>query len=1129
MSLVHNLSSQELIDKIGVMVVALDCQAKITMINSAGCRLLGFPYEELIGKDWISSFILPQDRQTLADLFTRIFAGKGEPTSCNRNIVVVRGGGKRIISWHNTLLSGPDGTIEGILCSGEDITEQVRAEQKIRQSEERYRHFLEHVPEGLFIFDSDGIILDVNQQVCKRLGYTRNELVGMNFSDVGFDGQHLQKHRDQKEWPITYQGTHLEKSGRFFPVEITLDRLKGNGSEMQYIAVARDMGKRLFQDPSLQKNRDLLSIIIDAIPEIICVKDSKSRWLLANKCALDFYGLEYPDYIGKTDKEIAAQSSVYRKSFQAGQQSDFRAWQKREPVRVLQDMCLDGGTKRVFDVFKVPLFYEDGKDKALVVIGRDITEQKAVEERYRQLFDQSSLIYVSTTLSGEIIAVNQTVVKLVGYTQDELAGRNLAEFFTQESRRQFVDHFSRFIKGEQFSGTDYELVKADGSVAIVLAVPVLIRDDTGKPVNMQCVALDVTRERRAEEQMRESEEKYRLLFERAPVGFVHFDNELKVIGCNRYYCRLVGVPRERLLGFALNTLRDKRVVPALRKTLTGKEGRWQGNYRGTLTDKNIFISLRTAPLHDARGNVYGGIAIIVDRSGQRRAEAEKVMLMSAIDQTTETVVITDTEGVIEYVNPAFERVTGFTAEESVGQTPRILKSNRHGEDFYREMWQTLLAGRVWKGRVINKHRDGSLLQEDMTISPVRDQDGVITNYVAVKRNVTREIALERQLHQAQKMEAIGTLAGGIAHDFNNILSAILGYADMVDRQLSRHGLKRRDIGRIITAGKRAADLVKQILTFSRQKEAELQPVQLPGIIREALNLLHSSLPATVQLRQEIDASCGLVAADPVRIHQVVINLCTNSMQAMDGEQGELVVKLYEAGEDSVCPGNDTVLPESGKWVVLEVRDTGCGIAPEMRAKIFDPFFSTRKKEGGTGLGLSVVHGIVQSHGGKIVVTETRGGGTTFRIYLPVVQDVDEIGNEPVPDEQLVCVGGNEHIMIVDDEPLLVDVTQRLLADLGYRVTGFIDSREALEWIRTTSDNPDLVITDMTMPYLTGAELTTQILDIHPSMPIILCSGYSESMDAGKARQIGIARFVIKPVDNKVLAELVRQVLDRDSS
>ena len=1126
MSLVHNLSSQELVDKIGIMVVALDNQGKITMINSAGCHLLGYPQEELIGKDWISNFILPQDRQALADLFIRIFAGKGETTPHRRNIVVVHGGKKRLISWHNTLLTGSDGTIEGILCSGEDITEQVRAEQKIRQSEARYRHFLEHVPEGLFIFDSDGIILDVNQQACKRLGYTRRELLGMNFSDVGFDGQHLQKNRERKEWPITYQGTHLEKSGRFFPVEITLDRLEENGSSVQYIAVARDMGKRLFQDPSLQNNRDLLSIIIDAIPEIICVKDSKRRWLLANKCAVDLYGIERLDYIGKTDWEIAEYSKVYRKNFQAGQKSDFQAWQNREPVRTVQDLRLDEGIKRVFDVFKVPLFYEDGNDKALVVIGRDVTEQKAVEDRYRQLFDQSPLAYVSTTLSGEIVAVNQTVVKLVGYTQDELVGSNLAELFTPESREMFFAHFSRFIKGEQFSGTDYEIVKADGSVAIVLAAPALIRDDAGKPVNMQCVALDLTRERRAEEQVRASEERYRFLFERAPVGFVHFDNDLQVIRCNRYYCRLVGVPRERLLGFSLKTLQDQRVVPALKKPLAGKEGRWQGNYRGTLTDKKVFISLRTAPLHDAQGNVFGGIAIIVDRSGQRRAETEKVMLMSAIDQTTETVVITDTEGVIEYVNPAFERVTGFTAEETVGKTPRILKSNLHGEGFYRQMWQTLIAGRVWKGRVTNKHRDGSLLKEDMTISPVRDQEGVITNYVAVKRNVTREVALEKQLHQAQKMEAIGTLAGGIAHDFNNILSAILGYADMVDRQLSRHGLKRRDVGRIITAGKRAADLVKQILTFSRQKEAELQPVQLPGIIREALNLLHSSLPATVQLRQEIDASCGLVAADPVRIHQVVINLCTNSMQAMDGGQGELVVKLYEAGEDYVCSGNE---PESGKWVVLEVRDTGCGITPDMRSKVFDPFFSTRKEEGGTGLGLSVVHGIVQSHGGEIVVTETRGGGTTFRIYLPVVQDVDNAGKETVPDEQLVFVGGNEHIMIVDDEPLLVDVTQRLLADLGYSVTSFTDSSAALEWIRTTSDNPDLVITDMTMPYLTGAELTTQILDIYPSMPIILCSGYSESMDAEKARQIGIARFVIKPVENMVLAELVRRVLDGDSS
>lgn len=1128
MSLLNNHTSPELIDKISTMVLVLDDQGRIEMINTAGSELLGYSRNELLGKEWVTSFILPGERHDVAGLFTRIVAGQEKVQPYNRNSIVIRGGDERIFSWHNTALTNNKGRVEGILSTGEDITRQVRAEEELRRSEGRYRRFMEHIPDGLFIFERSGKIVDVNRHACKRLGYSRQELLGRNIVEIDSvlqenNLQFCDQARGVSSGPIIYEALHQPRHGEPFPAEVIFDLLRGNGTTPQYIVVARDSSARRDQQQQLKENRDLLRVIIDAIPEIICVKDGQGRWLLANRFALHLYGLDDFDYQGKTDTEIGEFAVAFQQCFQRCMETDVLVWQNKEPLSWEGTIRNREGEDRLFDMFKAPLYNKDGRRKALVVIGRDITDQKAIEQRYRKLFEQSPLAYISSSLSGEIIAVNQTVLSTFGYSPEQLIGKKLTDFFTPASRKLFLDHYGRFIKGEYFSGTDYQVIKADGKVATITVTAALIKNDNGEPVNVQTIAVDVTAQRQVETRIQESEEKYRLLFERAPLGFVHYDTNFKVTACNTYYCRMMEVNKEKLIGFDLNTLRDKKVVPVLKKALLGETGNWMGEYESTITRKKLFISLRTAPLYKGQGKVKGGLAIIVDRSSQKKAEADKKLLLSAIDQTTETVVITDTKGVIEYVNPAFEQVTGFTASEALGKTPGILKSYRHDSDFYRKMWQGLVEGQVWKGKITNKRKNGEYLEEDMTISPVRDRDGVITNYVAVKRDITREITLEKQLHQSQKMEAIGTLAGGIAHDFNNILSAILGYAQLVDMKMAKNGLERRDIRQIITAGNRAADLVKQILTFSRKAEEEFRVVQLQGIIRDALKLLRSSLPTTIQLRQVIPQDCGAVRADPVQIHQVLMNLCANAKQAMDGRQGELVVRLAEVKSGAGALSEQPIQLAPGRWLELQVSDTGEGISPDILQKIFDPFFSTRKNKGGTGLGLSVVHGIVKNHGGEITAVSSEGKGTTFYVYLPMVS-----GEDVQDDPECIIhkpATGNESILVVDDEPLLVDVMKRMLTGCGYTVHGFTDSSKALQWFKQPGNRVDLVVTDMTMPQLTGEELAKDMLAVRPEIPVILCTGYSEIIDAEQAKKSGISRFITKPVENWVLAGTIREVLD----
>ena len=388
--------------------------------------------------------------------------------------------------------------------------------------------------------------------------------------------------------------------------------------------------------------------------------------------------------------------------------------------------------------------------------------------------------------------------------------------------------------------------------------------------------------------------------------------------------------------------------------------------------------------------------------------------------------------------------------------------------------------------------------------------------------LTREMAerkrAEAELRQAQKMRAIGTLAGGIAHDFNNILAAIIGYTQLAQARVTSDDTVRTYLNEVFIAGERARKLVQQILTFSRQSEQEKKPIAIHLIVREALRLLRASLPANIEIVQNITASCGPVLADPTQIHQVVMNLCTNAYHAMQEKGGTLTVSLFETAAENIAPP----LP-AGDYVQLVVSDTGCGMDTTTQERIFEPYFTTKETGKGTGLGLAVTHGIVEGLGGQIRMVSTTGLGTTFSIYLPLHKQLQAEPLEPVGTKDIR--GGNERILVVDDEQELVRLLEMFLSRYGYRVTSFSDSTAASAWFDANPGSVDLVITDMAMPKLTGQDLARAILAKRPDLPIILCSGYSEVINAERAKQLGIRAFFLKPLQEEELAGLVREVLD----
>lgn len=390
-------------------------------------------------------------------------------------------------------------------------------------------------------------------------------------------------------------------------------------------------------------------------------------------------------------------------------------------------------------------------------------------------------------------------------------------------------------------------------------------------------------------------------------------------------------------------------------------------------------------------------------------------------------------------------------------------------------------------------------------------------------DISEKKKLETQLQQAQKMEAIGTLAGGIAHDFNNILTPIIGYTELCIYNTEKESLQYRNLSEILAAANRAKDLVQQILTFSRHTMPERKPIRISPILKEAIKLLRATLPATIEIQQHIDVELDMVAADATQIHQILMNLCTNASHAMQKNGGVLDINLDEIEFDSKIKIQYPAIME-GKYLRLTVSDTGHGIPKEEIEQIFDPYFTTKEKGEGTGLGLAVVHGIVKSHNGHIRVYSKPGKGTTFHIYLPLIKTIS-IKEVVTTFDDLPT--GNEHILFVDDELQIIDVQKQILEKLGYTVTAITSGLEALEAFQSDQNSFDVLITDMTMPKMTGDKLIQQIKKIRPDIPVVLCTGFSEKIDEAKASDLDIDAFILKPVDKAKLAETLRKVLDKE--
>jgi PAS domain S-box-containing protein len=623
--------------------------------------------------------------------------------------------------------------------------------------------------------------------------------------------------------------------------------------------------------------------------------------------------------------------------------------------------------------------------------------------------------------------------------------------------------------------------------------------------------------------LRESEVKYRRIVDTANEGIWVIGPDDLTTFVNARMAEMLGFTSIEMIGRSKTDFMFAKDIADHKQKLENRRRGLSEFYERRFRHKDgrtVWTHASATPILDDEQRFNGAFAMFTDITEKKETETSIRKLTQAIEQSPVSIVITDVHGKIEFVNAKFTQITDYSLNEVIGRNPRILKSGQTPADEYRRLWKTISSGGIWQGEFQNRKKNGELFYEQATIAPIRDGDDAITHYVAVKEDITDRKELEDRLRQVQKMEAIGQLAGGIAHDFNNILSAITGYTELSIATLTPTSQVFKYLTQIMEASGRAKDLINQILMFSREAAQEPRPVRIDFPAKEALKLIRATIPATIEMNSKM-LSTAYALVDPTQIHQIVMNLCTNAAYAMKETGGTLDVHLSDITIER--GGNRKCYPDAtpGEYIRLAVSDQGDGIDAQYIHRIFDPFFSTKKTGEGTGMGLSVVHGIVKSYDGFIYVRSRSGEGSTFEILIP--SQPFAAPRDALP--EMAIPTGSESILFVDDEIMIVDVVKRMLETLGYHVVARTCGREALRAFQSNPDAFDLVVTDMTMPKMSGLELAEAILRIRPGFPIVLCTGFDVTMDNEKIAERGLRGIIFKPILRRDMATLVRNIFD----
>ena len=1045
-------------------------------------------------------------------------------------------GASRIIRLRSHPCRHPDGGIrwEGIAV---DTTERRQAEEALEQSEQKYREIFNATNEAIFVHEAGtGRVLDVNETMLRLYGYaSKAEVLGELTAapaDPFYNKFEARVRINQalEHGPQTFEWLTRKKNGEFFWVEVSL-RAAQMGGETRVLAVVRDISERKRTDQALRESLALLETMggmahvggweLDPVTgqgqwteEVARIHDVEPSVRPNKEMGLALYTPESRPIIAAAVREAIEHGTPYDLELEILSAKGVRKW--------IRTICRP--------------VVERGKVNRLRGSLQDITARKhaeaAVQESERLLRTVMDLVphfIFAKDRQGRYVFVNRAMAAANRMTPEQMVGQCDLDYLPdQDEARAFMRSDREVIDSEQPRVIPEDrFTDASGQTHILQTTKVPF-SFPGAGLVVVGVAVDITDLKRAEAAVRQSESEFRAMFETATIGMAQADAETgQWVRVNDRMCAITGYSREEMLQLCIPMITHpedrERDWDLYRRVIAGEAREYRIEKRYLCKNGAVaWVHVNMTVLRDPAGRPLHTLATIEDITERKQAEDRLRQLSRAVEQSSVSIVITDMRGAIEYVNPKFCQTTGYTFEEVFGQNPRVLKSGEMPPEDYARLWQTILAGKEWRGEFHNRKKNGELYWELASISPITDRQGNLTHFVAVKEDITQRRQLEAQLRQAQKLEAVAQLAGGIAHDFNNILTAMLMQLGLLREEPGlapaiREGLKDLD-----TAAQRATNLTRQMLMFSRRSVLDIKVLDLNALVENLLKMLRRAIGEHFEVSFQPEGGVLAVKADSSMLEQVLMNLAVNARDAMPAG-GQILIRTSAVtlGEAPLgAPAGGRV----GRFVCLSLGDTGCGMDAATLKRLFEPFFTTKGPGKGTGLGLATVHGIVGQHQGWVEVESAVGRGSTFRVFLPVV-DAPVENRATHPALPLTAFPGTETILLVEDELAVRRNLGQLLRLLGYRLLLAADGHEAIALWQKEKAGIDLLFADMMMPGgITGLALAEQFQAEKPGLKVIISSGYSHETAHPSPPGRVQAAYLPKPYDARTLAMTLRSCL-----
>ncbi len=900
---------------------------------------------------------------------------------------------------------------------------------------------------------------------------------------------------------------------------------KKHSVNSNYITPQIKKSQRTTSDPS-----DIIyKSIFNSTSDAIFIHDPQSGKILEiNPSVTDIYGYSRDEILNQTVKTLSSGVQPYR-------EKDAAEWLRKAVKYGPQEFDWQAKKKdgTVFWVRVRLKYVELGTQFRVLALVRNIDAQKRMElklaekiEQYENLFNASPSGIVLEDANGIILDVNKALLNIFGYTREEIIGQHISVFTTNNTRALIDKNIKKLLKGQELRQV-LESKRKDGKIIYMDLHESRVKLTDGS-FGILSIAEDITETKIAQDKLKESEAWFRTMFydNQAVMLVVDPVDQQKILDANNSAVKFYGYSREKMLSMnmgQINIMQKQKREELMKKAVQKPANYFQFKHvlaDGTIKDVEIYASPFVS-------NGQQRLFIIVhDVSLRRETEKQVHRLATLVEQAVESILITDIAGIIEYVNPAFETITGYSKDEAIGKTPSILKSGKHDEAFYKDLWDTILSGKRWQKTIINKRKNGELYHEQAVIFPIKDEQGTIINFAAILRDITQEQLLEAQVKQLQKMEAIGTLAGGIAHDFNNILTVINGHAEIAMMRADKESKIHHDLVSILGAGKRAAKLTAQLLAFSRKQVHEKRIVDINAVILNMDKMIRRLISEDIDIDIKLENNLPKISADEAQIEQIIMNLIINARDAINevklkGSSRKITLGTrYIQSADTLPLVNKEMLTE---YIAIEVRDTGIGMDMEVRNRIFEPFFTTKGVTKGTGLGLSTVYGIVKQNAGHILVESRPGEGSVFTIFWPITnqKEQSDLKQEGVPE----TIHGTESILLVEDDETVSGFAANALQELGYQVVTAKNGQKAIELLNKMDTPVDMVITDMIMPEMNGNELAQKIKDRIPLNRILFVSGYPfRSLVKDGALEEGI-HFLQKPYSIVALAKKMRTIFE----